>query len=454
MTVDFNQWMNSLEAAPARQTKVSQAQTATPPRNGKRAPAAREAREFAMKLSHALAGTASQGVVKVAMELADASTDEPISMSDAGSMTRSDPNAAPTPAAGMAAGKARTEVTFAPQPMDQGNLSSISPGTEMTGANGNIVPTVNPSLTVTVDDANRVEESINDKTSSAQFVPFYRNKLNGKEVISSAGAGSLALRMGIRTPADAHRVFVKTASRLANVARQHVSVNYAVGMHDVGNPNRMAAMQKIAMMELGSERAISEIAEAQRAAADIVKAQGVLPTATEVKDVTGVSDAAANVAIQQTAELIAAVGGQVISPEAAAMGASPAPTPGPLGGGGAAPPAGMMPGAPMGPAMPAPMPAGPPITDPMMGAPPAAPKARPVAEGGTPSMPTCAAPRAPSPARPVAKVAPPETKARGVQLDANAPESGAAASSSAPAAPTVGGAAGPPGRRRSVRTDE
>lgn len=372
MTTDFNEWMRSLDAAPPRQTKISHAQT-TAPSSGKRAHAAREAREFAMKLSHALAGTAAQGVVKVAMELTDASAHDPISMSEAGSMTRQDPNASPTPETGMAAGKARTEIEFAPQPMDQGNLSTLSPNTDMTGANGNVVPTVNPSLTVTAEAPNNVEESINDKTSAAKFVQYYRRKLDGKEVISSAGAGALALRMGVRTPTDAHRVFVKTAARLSNVAQQPVSVNFAVSCHDVGNPFRLSSMKKIAMMELGGERAISEIAEAQRAAADIVKAQGVLPTATEVKDVTGVSDAAANVAIQQTAELIAAVGGQVISPEAAAMQSAPSPTPVPLGAGGAAPPAGMMPGAPMMPPAAAPLPAGPPIADPMMGGAPPMP---------------------------------------------------------------------------------
>jgi hypothetical protein len=307
------------------------------------------------------------------MELTDASAHEPMSMSDAGRMTRQDPNAAPTPENGMAAQKARTEIQFSPQPMDQGNLKSISPNTDMTGANGNVVPTVNPSLTVTTDAANNVEESINDKTSAAKFVEYYRRKLDGKEVISSANAGVMALRMGVRTPADAHRIFVKTAARLSNVAQQPVSVNFAIGCHDIGNPSRLSSMQKIAQMELGGERAMSEIAEAQRAAADIVKAQGVLPTATEVKDVTGVSDAAANVAIQQTAELIAAVGGQVISPEAAAMQSSPSPTPAALGAGGAAPPAGMMPGSPMMPAGAVPMPAGPPMSDPMMGAPPTDP---------------------------------------------------------------------------------
>ena len=395
MTTDFNEWMRSLDATPPRQTKISHAQSASSS-TGKRAHAAREARDFAMKLSHALAGTAAQGVVKVAMELTDASAHEPLSMSEAGRMTRQDPNAAPTPENGMAAQKARTEIEFASQPMDQGNLKSISPNTDMTGANGNLVPTVNPSLTVTADAPNNVEESINDKTSAAKFVEYYRRKLDGKEVISSANAGVMALRMGVRTPADAHRIFVKTAARLSNVAQQHVSVNFAIGCHDVGNPFRLSSMQKIAQMELGGERAISEIAEAQRAAADIVKAQGVLPTATEVKDVTGVSDAAANVAIQQTAELIAAVGGQVISPEAAAMQSAPSPTPAALGAGGAAPTAGMMPGSPMMPAAAAPMPAGPPMNDPMMGVPPADPMM------GAPPAPMPADPNAMPPGPPPA----------------------------------------------------
>lgn len=157
-------------------------------------------------------------------------------------------------------------------------------------------------------------------------------------------------------------------------------------------PDRRAEWRQDLLLEkmsmgLGQEQAEvqarTEVDRAKDTVEAVVKAQGELPTTTQVAEAAGVSPTAANVAIFETAELIASTNGQVAAPGQASAAMPPAPMPGGMGDPGAMPPAPMPPAG--APPMPPPM-------DPAMagggamppvGAPPAAP-VDPAAAGGVP----------------------------------------------------------------------
>ena len=165
----------------------------------------------------------------------------------------------------------------------------------------------------------------------------------------------VAESMDVISPDDALAVFQKTAARYGVDP-----LTYAAEM-DLGHPTFVTTLRSYALTKVSSD----DIAKAKDAVQAIVKAKGELPSAVDISQAANVSPLAANVAIHETAELIAAVGGEVASADVPmvpdAMGG-----PEMMG-------AGPVPPAPLPPQDPNMM--GPPPMDPnMMGAPPMDPQ--------------------------------------------------------------------------------
>lgn len=211
------------------------------------------------------------------------------------------------------------------------------------------------------------------KTSSAHVIA---SLMRDKELVDSGAAWNALSRMNIHSADDARYVLKQSAIRYGYQGQDEGALvgNMISGMH-LGNLEMPELWRAALYTEKRSQPGANpegEIGKAKEVVEGVVKATAELPTADQVAQAAGVSTTAANVAIYDTGELIAAVGGQVAAP-GQAMQAAPAPVP----------PGMMPPGAggmpiPMGGAPGAPMPA-PPMDPNAMGGAPAAPPAAPAA---------------------------------------------------------------------------
>lgn len=192
-------------------------------------------------------------------------------------------------------------------------------------------------------------------------------ELLGPDAQVRAGFARVHDRFGIHSPEAALAVFQKTAQRLG------VSVSViSEDLLKLSDGSYIRNLWKAAELN-GLDAEGDEISEARRVVDAAIKARQELPTSSEVSDVANTSPLAADIAIAEAAELIAATGGTVSAPGANAMAMEVPPA---MGGNVPAP------GAPMPPAAP-PM-------DPAMAAPPMDPA---MAQGGAPPMdPSMAAP--------------------------------------------------------------
>jgi hypothetical protein len=281
--------------------------------------------------------------------------------------------------------------------LDQGNLDSIRGPV----VNGGPMPTVegpdNTYAALASEAANAVT-----KESAARVL---RKLSNGRKFSNNRAAYAAAKRLNIHDSSTALFILTKSAS-----VRGKSMTDFLEGM-DLRNHNRANYFREMAVsqtsnllrkyaeagiigpMGVGMDGAIqqveTEITRAKDAVEALVRSDQTLPTSNVVMQVAEVSAPAANAALTEVAEFIAAVGGQVVSPEQAAamaamnsgggMAAGPMPSSPMVGG---MPPGAPMPaGAPMAPPAPIPEAAAQPAADPNA-APPMDPNAAPPAEGG------------------------------------------------------------------------
>lgn len=170
--------------------------------------------------------------------------------------------------------------------------------------------------------------------------------------------------LGIHSSEQALQVLVKGSSR-AGKSVQSFFRGLDLASRDKAQVMRDLSLEHPDSPYFGkrSESLQSDIATAGKAVEDVIKATGALPEAQEIAEAANVHPLAANIAIYEKAELIAATGGQVGSASAPA-GAAPVPE----AAGAPVPPAGAVAGAPMAPAG-APAGAAPAGAPPMMAAP-------------------------------------------------------------------------------------
>lgn len=207
------------------------------------------------------------------------------------------------------------------------------------------------------------------KGKTSEVLSTLKRLRGGKYLSADAEArqkvSAALVRMGINSPEAALNVFVKSASAnrmsLETYCYRHLEINHR---------DKSRLLWNFAKT---SGNVDAEVSEAKRVVEGIVKGTGTLPDAASIAEAAGVNEIAANIALYETAELIAATGGEVAGagmpggegppvPEEAGMVPGGPPMP-------AGPPAGAAAGAPM-PPMP-PMPA-PPMDPAMMGPPPGA----------------------------------------------------------------------------------
>lgn len=212
--------------------------------------------------------------------------------------------------------------------------------------------------------ANTNLDNLASKESSAKL----RTISGGKYIESSARDQSAYLRrLGLKNSDDAFNVFVKTAAKKGKTLNA-----YLTGL-ELNSFDKKSLMREIALEKMSQGKLDGDISAAKNAVEAVVKATGTLPDASAVAQAAGVDPMAANIAIFETGELIAATGGQV-------AGAAGPTTAAPMSEDvGAMPPgAGQVEGAPMAP------PAGtPPPVDPAMMQPPM-PMGDPMAGGAAP----------------------------------------------------------------------
>lgn len=145
-----------------------------------------------------------------------------------------------------------------------------------------------------------------DGTSSRDFllkhahVPLYPTTEENHPSLA------VAYSMGVTGPDDAVEIFTNTA-RSRGVKVAHLLENVL----ELHIRPKAAAMRQVGYLEKNSSDIDNDISKAKDAVQAIVKAKGELPDAVDIADAANVSPIAANIAVHETAELIAAVGGQV-----------------------------------------------------------------------------------------------------------------------------------------------
>ena len=201
--------------------------------------------------------------------------------------------------------------------------------------------------------------------SGNKFVPGL-TKESAQQVLS---------RFGIGTPEAALGVLERTAAR-----RKTSSSALFMSRWGLNDPEKKELLYAFARTQPAYRQKTSglesDVVTAKSAVESLVKATGELPEAAQIAEAAQVDPVAANIAIYEVAELIAATGGQVGSAGAPPDSGAPAnPDAGAVPGG--APP--MPPGPPMGPPMDPSMMGGAPPMDPSMmgGAPPMPPGGAP-----------------------------------------------------------------------------
>ena len=206
------------------------------------------------------------------------------------------------------------------------------------------VPEVVPGKGATTDKNTGPTVSMKSSSDPRALAHFFQTISGGK--FSSAGTMEDKVAylhsLGRPTLDSVADVFVKTAARY-----QRDPVTLWRDLADLPSPDKTAVLREFCMQHgryKTSGDLDSDISKAKKAVEGIVKATGELPEAGEISEAAAVHPTAANLAIYEVAELIAAVGGEVASAAAPMGDGGPAPE----AAGVPAPPAGAMPGAPMG----------------------------------------------------------------------------------------------------------
>lgn len=273
-----------------------------------------------------------------------------------------------------------------PTPIDLGGTNPALASTEQ----GGVVPTVLPGeddvkVTEYID---AMEPSIKSSASQADFLrKVSAHSPLGPGFTSVAQLADYAAEtMSIRSTADAYHVLKRSAAHArVSLGAYVATLGLASGQKKysarllreqapsfTGEELHRVMPTYARYQKFSSSEIVNEVDIARDFVEGVVKAKAELPTATEVAQAAGVSPTSAGVAIYETGELIAAVGGQVSAPGQGAPAVPP-----PMG---MAPPAGGPP-----PAM-----AGMPPAGGM--APPPPPPVDPAMMGGAGGMPPGAAP--------------------------------------------------------------
>jgi hypothetical protein len=264
-----------------------------------------------------------------------------------------------------------------PLSIDQANLSSLDhPARDSDGAPMPVRTHVlgKDPYHAAAHEVSEVGEGVT-KESQIRVAKVFAKLSAGRRLSDPQGTRKICSRMGVGTPVDAIRMFKRSA------ARWGCSLDQVFRVLDIANPSRLDMLYKASEATIQSGDPSDQIEQCKKATMAIVKADQSLPTAAEVIEVTGCSALAANAAIQEVAEFIAAVNGEVMSSDAAAMGAAP-PMPPAMGPAdlGMPPQEAVMPPPPMPPPAP-PMPMDPAAAG---GAPPPMPMEDPAAMGAPP----------------------------------------------------------------------
>jgi len=177
---------------------------------------------------------------------------------------------------------------------------------------------------------------------------------------------------GLRGPIDAVELFKNSAAYLGMSLPEYLR---GAELHT----DKSVLLRRYALNKMSESHVDNQVNEAGRVVRAIVKETKTLPEASEVAETANVSPIAANIAIMETAEIIAATGGSVGATGGSTSPAGAIPSPAVVGGG---PPQPISPAPPMMPpeATPPPMgppPPGPPMEPPPMGPPPGPPMGPP-----------------------------------------------------------------------------
>jgi hypothetical protein len=251
--------------------------------------------------------------------------------------------------------------------LDQGNMETLRSAPLTEGGQG-------PLQTMDLGDASPGDHNQDDvlsqpKTSQAKLEAI----LNGAEYLGTAEeAQAIRTATGIDSADAAVEFFKRSAAHWGMTNAEFLN------LVEIGSAEKTQLLEKVAMMVEGST--MDDISVAKDVTEQIVKAKQELPTGSEVAEIANVGPKAANVAIKQVADLVAAVNGTVMAPGQAAAAAMD-----PMAMGAAPPPMGAAPGGEMAPPPPVPSP------EPM----PAAPAPPPAAPAAAAPAPAAAAPAPP-----------------------------------------------------------
>jgi len=265
-----------------------------------------------------------------------------------------------------------------PMSLDPGNLSSLDhPATDADGA-----PVAVRTHALGKDPYHAAAHEVSEvgeavtKESQEKARRFFAKLSYGRELVDPVTHRNVCRAMGVGTPIEALRMFKRSG------ARWGCGLDGVIRNLDMLDTTRLEMLYKVSEAVIQDGNPADQIEKCKQATMALVKSEQTLPTAAEVMEVTGCSALAANAAIQEVAEFIAAVNGEVMSADAAAMGAAPPPMPPAMGPAdmGMPPQEQVMPPAPMPPPAP-PAPPAPPMDPAMMSG---APPMNPAAAGGPP----------------------------------------------------------------------